>query len=403
MKKFLFPLIVLIAFTAASFAQLTESQVNMFFERFTDRTDHLEQLFATSFLKKVPARQLGYIRDDFENKYGKYVKVEIESGNNCKVYYEKAIFPCIIAFNPSGQVTTLWFGAPSFDNDKIEKIKQELNALQGVISICLRKDGRETYSMKKQLPLAVGSTFKLYILKALVQKIRDGELNWNDTVILDKVHKSLPSGMLQKWPENQTVTINTLANLMISVSDNTAADILIDKIGRDYIEKLVPSTMVPFYKTKEMFALKLVMDSDYVKWFINSDINTKRKELTKIDTMDISQANVYDFTTPRYLEIEWYTTTEDLCKTIELLQNVPALSINAGIVDEKDWYYVAFKGGSEPGVLNYTYLLQKKDTSPLYSLSATINDVQHVVDADHEFTFLIKRIIDVIEKNSTSD
>jgi hypothetical protein len=399
MKKFIFLLIVFAAFSSA-FAQLTESQVDMFFKRFTDRTDALEQLFSTSFLKKVPARQLGYIRDDFENKYGKYVKVKLESGNNCKVFYEKAIFPCIIAFDHDGLVSTLWFGAPSFDNDKIEKIKQELNALQGVISICIRKDGRETYSMKKQLPLAIGSTFKLYILEALVQKINDGELKWMDTVVLDNIHKSLPSGILQKWPANQTVTLNTLANLMISVSDNTAADILIDKIGRDYIEKLVPSTMIPFYKTKEMFALKLVMDSDYVKWFINAGIEIKRRELAKMDTMDISKVNVYNFISPRYLEIEWYTTTEDLCKTIELLKGTPALSINTGLVDKKDWYYVAFKGGSEPGVLNYTYLLQKKDTSPIYSLSATINDVQHVVDADHEFTFLIKRIIDILEKNS---
>jgi beta-lactamase class A len=390
--------ILFIVITTEGFTQLTQSQVETFFNRFTDRTERFEQLFSNSFLDKVPVTQLTRIRDDFERRYGKFVKAEIESGNNCKIYYERAVFPCIIAFEPNGQVSTLWFGAPSMQNDKIEQIKKELEAIEGVLSICIRKDGEELFTIKKDLPLAIGSTFKLYVLKALIEKINEGRLHWDDTLIVDDVHRSLPSGVLQNWPNGHTLTIATAANLMISISDNTATDLLIDKIGREYIEKFTPSTMRPLFKTREMFILKLGKDEKFVNWFLQADSKTKRVVLEYLDTFDIKTLDPTLFTSPRFIKLEWYATTEDLCRTIESLKDVPALSINSGFLKKEEWFYIAYKGGSEPGVLNYTYLVQKKDTAPLYSISATINNAEHNVDDNNEFTLLIKRIIDLVNK-----
>ncbi len=400
MNKLSIYIIIFFCFTLLGRSQFPQEQVDTFFKRFTDNTEQMENLFSKSLLNKVPATQLASIRNSFETKYGKYVKVLIESNNHCKVYYEKAIFPCIINFDNSGLVNTLWFGAPSLANDNIEKIKQELDNLQGVVSVCIRKDGKEIYSFKKDLPLAIGSTFKLYILKALIHKIEKEQLHWSDTLHTNEYHKSLPSGILQNWPSNQVLTINTSANLMISLSDNTAADLLIDKIGREYIEQFAPSKMIPFYKTKELFVLKLDRNDEYIKWFANADTETKRLELKRMDTVNLSQLNIYKFTQPKHLEIEWFATTEQLCTLIESLKDIPALSINGGIIDKKDWYYVAYKGGSEPGVLNYTYLLQKKSTTPIYSFSITINDVSHVVDEDNKFTFIVNRIIDLLGENN---
>ncbi len=399
---------IYIILTGYAVANLTQTQADSFLKKFNNKSQSLEELFSKSFLNKVSINQLIYIRDDFNKKYGKYVKVRIDNGNKCKVYYEKAKFPSVMVFDSKGLISTLWFGAPIQDNDNIEAIRKELMALQGKVSLCLRKDGKEFFSMNKYSPMAVGSAFKLFILKALnsklqagklqAGKLQAGKLHLYDTLIIDEIHKSLPSGILQSWQSGDVLTVNTASNLMISISDNTATDLLIDKIGREYIEKFAPSSMKPFYKTKEMFLLKLVKDSNYTKRFIKADISTKRIELAKLDTMSLSEANVYDFTSPRYLEIEWYVSTDELCKTIEALRTMSQLSINAGLIDKKDWYYVGFKGGSEPGVLNYTYLLQKTKSSPVYSLSASINARSDNVDKDSEFTLLIKRIIDIIEK-----
>ncbi|MFL9455456.1 serine hydrolase [Tolypothrix bouteillei VB521301_2] len=50
-------------------------------------------------------------------------------------------------------------------------------------------------------------------------------LAWKDVVQLQPSEKSLPSGMLHTWPDGSYLTVQTLASLMISLSDNTATDI----------------------------------------------------------------------------------------------------------------------------------------------------------------------------------
>lgn len=47
--------------------------------------------------------------------------------------------------------------------------------------------------------------------------------------------KSLPGGILQNWPKGAPLTLHTLAGLMISQSDNTAADTLLEILGRDVV------------------------------------------------------------------------------------------------------------------------------------------------------------------------
>lgn len=49
------------------------------------------------------------------------------------------------------------------------------------------------------------------------------------------------------------------------------------------------------------------------------------------------------------------------------------MSINPGVANPQDWQKVAFKGGSEPGVLNLTTWLQAKNGKK-YCVVATWNN-----------------------------
>src|SRR5690606_39753601 len=51
--------------------------------------------------------------------------------------------------------------------------------------------------------------------------------------ILEAGDVSLPTGILQEWPVGTPMTIQSLATLMISISDNTATDVLLRVAGRD--------------------------------------------------------------------------------------------------------------------------------------------------------------------------
>src|SRR3546814_12748848 len=77
---------------------------------------------------------------------------------------------------------------------------------------------------------ATGSTFKLYILGELAAQIAAGKRRWSDVVPLS--HLSFSSAGTANWPKGTPVTLQTLANWMISVSDNGATDTLIHLPGR---------------------------------------------------------------------------------------------------------------------------------------------------------------------------
>ena len=85
--------------------------------------------------------------------------------------------------------------------------------------------------------LAIGSTFKLFILAELSRQIRAGERRWSDVVPLDR--RSIPSGMLQNWPPGSPLTLHSLAALMISISDNSATDVLLRTLGRGNVERMM--------------------------------------------------------------------------------------------------------------------------------------------------------------------
>lgn len=76
--------------------------------------------------------------------------------------------------------------------------------------------------------LPIGSMIKLYVLGAVVGAVADGSLTWEDEVTVTDELRSLPSGELQDAPAGTSLTVHEAARMMISISDNTATDLLMD-------------------------------------------------------------------------------------------------------------------------------------------------------------------------------
>ena len=73
------------------------------------------------------------------------------------------------------------------------------------------------------------------------------------------------------------------------------------------------------------------------------------------------------------------------------------LSVNKGIEwPAATWRYVGFKGGSEPGVINLTFLAQRAD-GVWFTAVASWNDPAHVVD-ETKLVGLMSRVRDLIAK-----
>ncbi|HAZ13157.1 MAG: hypothetical protein A2X86_20825 [Bdellovibrionales bacterium GWA2_49_15] len=346
--------------------------------------DGLNNLFADSgFTEKVRPVVESFLQD-----YGKCLSVHHVEKENFEFKYEKATLPSRIYFDERGKISGIWYGAPLFSKVSKKDLEANLKSLSGQASLLIIDEKeQELFSMNADVPLALGSTFKLYILKELMNRIDRGELEWSDTLKLQEKYLSLPSGITQDWPVDAPVTLHTLATLMISKSDNTATDHLLFFLGREKIEKLTARN-VPFISTLEMFKLKGALSEQQTSEYIKATISEKKKILSDLEKIPKEKVDFSSIKPKLIDQIEWFATTKEICSLIFSMKGLNILSINPGLATKENWNYVGYKGGSEPGVIQFTHLLQSKNDQKWYCVSGSWNDPAKNVDDDKFSTFV---------------
>jgi beta-lactamase class A len=247
-------------------------------------------------------------------------------------------------------------------------------------------------------PLAIGSAFKLYVLGALAQAIENGGASWQELLAISNAHRSLPSGSMASERAGTEHSLRDFAAQMISVSHNTAADHLIARLGRAAVERQLkslgnrtPGLDEPFLTTRELFALKIVAPTELRSAYARSDSAGRRALLPQIDALTPTLAEAAGWSTPRLINnVEWFASTSDLTRAISTLVARSAkprlaplktiLALNPGFtVDRSVWPYVAYKGGSEPGVFSQSWYLERHDGAE-FTVSLIVNDPRHQID-----------------------
>lgn len=118
--------------------------------------------------------------------------------------------------------------------DVLESLESELGGTLGVVASPLRtKELVVEYRHHEVFPAA--STIKTFFLQALLEKISSGRLSLNDEVELCADEQVTGSGVLKALTPGQTYPVRDLAMLMIIVSDNTAANQILDLVGVDAV------------------------------------------------------------------------------------------------------------------------------------------------------------------------
>ncbi len=324
--------------------------------------------FTEAFLDQVPVSKIERILAQMRSQYGSFSSAT-KVGAEYEVVFERATVPTKVVLDGQGRFAGLLFRAPRASKATAEDLVASMKKLSGDASLLVVTSGHEDVGWNADRPLAVGSAFKLAELAALRVAIEQKKRAWKDVVELKPSWKSLPSGILQTWPEHAPITIHSLAALMISVSDNTAANAVLELVGRSEVERFAPHS-VPFLTTRELFVLKAKENAGLLKRYRAADEKDKRAllgELAGLSLPDVASLP----TEPNALDVEWFFSTRELCTLMSKVGDLPLMSINPGVARAKDWDRVAFKGGSEPGVLNLTVAVERnKKTS---CVSATWN------------------------------
>jgi beta-lactamase class A len=93
--------------------------------------------------------------------------------------------------------------------------------------------------------LPAASTIKLAILAALYREVDEGRIDLDTEVAVESGVKVQGSGVLTWMKDGLRIPIRDVAYLMISISDNTASNMLIDLVGMDRIRATVADLGLP--------------------------------------------------------------------------------------------------------------------------------------------------------------
>lgn len=344
-------------------------------ERLFTRDTIEQSWFSDAFLAAVPLTQMEALLAQVKQAGGALQQVAGAS-NPFTLRFVAAQTTAEITLDRAGRIIGLFIQPLIPRIDTLDAAIEQFAALPGEVSVLIREDGKELAALNADAALAIGSAFKLAILTALREQIEAGDYRWDEVVTLDPTLKSLPGGMIQNWPDGSPLTIHTLATLMISISDNTATDTLLHRVGREVVEEYAGDNR-PLLSTQEIFKLKAWPNADLLEQYLAGDEAEKRAVLEQLTALPLPVSA--DMSSTPTLDVEWFFTPGELCDLMAQVQDLDLMTVNPGVANPAEWAHVAFKGGSEIGVLNLTHWLETEDGAA-YCVVVTQNRDDAAVD-----------------------
>ena len=118
---------------------------------------------------------------------------------------------------------------------KIVEVGRERRGTVGVAARRLDSGAEIRYEAEGEYPTA--SVIKLPILVALYRKAIEGKLDLDERMTPRPEHYMTGTGVLNDLSRDVALPLRDLARLMIVVSDNVATNLIIDLVGRAYINE----------------------------------------------------------------------------------------------------------------------------------------------------------------------
>lgn len=310
--------------------------------------------FTEDLRNTLPPAKLKLMVDALAEQFGSLRNVR-SSGEGYLAELERGSVPVMLTLDLAGRLASLRFSTASPRFGSLEEAAAAFRKLPESLSLLVIRNNEQVLAIEPERLMAVGSAFKLAILKVLAGQVAAGKIAWTDLVPLEPGWRALPSGVLHDWPAEVLLTVQTLACLMISMSDNTATTAVLELVGREQVEAIAPHCR-PFLSPREFFILKSAQAHDLRKRYLRADTAGRRAVLQALRDIDLPRgAEVLTFGNR---DIEWLFTARELCGFMNEVAALPAMRINPGLADKREWRAAAFKGGSDTGVLSLNTWLE---------------------------------------------
>ena len=123
-----------------------------------------------------------------------------------------------------------------------EKIKAEIQNFPGKVWIYAKNlDTGKDYGLRSDERVRTASTIKLPIMTEIFHQIAQGKINWTDEFTLTKDNRQAGSGTIGELSDGTKIDLKSATNLMIVVSDNSATNLILDKISSNSVNAFMES------------------------------------------------------------------------------------------------------------------------------------------------------------------
>ncbi|MBZ9714090.1 serine hydrolase [Deinococcus multiflagellatus] len=352
-------------------------------------------LFTPEFLQAVPPAQLSALLDSLRAQFGTLQTVALAGEGATLTFSNGKVQVRALALDDQGRIEGLLIAPPrpEVKVTTLDEARAAFAALPGQVSVLVQEvGGPARLSLNAGRPLAVASAFKLAVLGELQAQVQAGRLKWTDEVTLQDADRVFSSAALEKVPAGRRLTLQELAAQMISVSDNTATDLLLRAVGREGVERRLGVRVM--VSTREAFILKNPANAELLRDYRAAGLNeqARRAVLARTAALPLPAPETWP-DGPQALDVEWFVSAPRLCALMAEVAALPATQLNPGVAQPGTFKTVSYKGGSEPGVLNLTTQVTTA-AGRTYCVAATWNHTQAL--DDDQFIGLYSALLDLL-------
>ena len=116
------------------------------------------------------------------------------------------------------------------------RVRAAIAGFQGTVRLYAKNLATgETYGIGENEKVRTASTIKLPIMAAAFREVAAGRASWDETITLREEDKVTGSGVLREFSSGLKLPLRDVVRMMIVVSDNTATNMVIERITADAV------------------------------------------------------------------------------------------------------------------------------------------------------------------------
>jgi beta-lactamase class A len=122
------------------------------------------------------------------------------------------------------------------------RVRAEVSQFKGKVSLFAKNlDTGVTYDLGGDDRVPTASTVKIAVMVEAFARVREGKSKWTEELVLTKEKKVGGSGILGEFADGLHLTLRDAVNLMMTMSDNTATNLVIDVLSADAVNARMES------------------------------------------------------------------------------------------------------------------------------------------------------------------